>query len=113
MRQALPTLQTKECFLPQRFYHNLGTGLNPLFVAIRSASELESDVLGGDHILPGLELRAHTLDLSAELPPRKEPLHQRSVVVVTGFGYGGMLNYLQNPEPSSHLAHGAVSPCDL
>ena len=87
---------------PKRFYQNLGLGVTNLFIGVKGSKLIEGKVSYSNTVLRGLELRSYFR--TRTVPAKsKEDLKNQSVIIIRGFGYGGLIRYLQDPANNIHL----------
>jgi polar amino acid transport system substrate-binding protein len=87
---------------PTRFYEQLGDGTTDMFIGIKGAKAIEGKVTYSETILNGLELRAYSWPGSM-LASKKEDLLGKKVIIIRGFGYGGLIKYLKSPKTDIDL----------
>lgn len=84
-------------FPPKRFYKQLGDNTTNFFLGVKGSKFIEGKVEYGKLEFEGIQLRIYSSD-DSEILTTKEQLKAREVIVIRGFGYGGLAQYLQNPE---------------
>jgi len=83
----------------KRLYRNLGVGETDLFLGIKGSPEYDNDVLYSKMAISQLQMRIYAIG-NTPLPSIKEDLNGHSVITMRGYGYGGLITYLENPNNS-------------
>lgn len=80
----------------KRLYRNLGVGETDLFLGIKGSPEYDKDVFYSKMAVSQLQMRIYAIG-NTPLPSIKEDLIGHSVITMRGYGYGGLIAYLENP----------------
>lgn len=78
-----------------RLYHNLATGKTDVFVGIKDVPAYKEKVLFSREPVSEAILGVYTFE--KKLIQRKEDLIGKRVIVVRGYAYGGLINFLEEP----------------
>jgi polar amino acid transport system substrate-binding protein len=84
---------------PKRLYKNLTDGTTDLFMGIKGVPDYEGQVLYGDVETQEIEIRLYTLKDKPLLKSIDE-LKGKKVITQRGYGYGGMIKFLEDPKNS-------------
>lgn len=84
-----------------RLYANLISGKTDVFIGIKNVPAYKDKVLYGETPVSNAELGVYSL----RAPPvkTKMDLIGKSVIVVRGYGYGGLIDFLKDPANKIHL----------
>lgn len=80
----------------KRLYKNLGTGETQLFLGVRGPAEYDKHVLYSNVVVSQIQMRIYAKGVMP-LPSRKEDLNGHTIIVIRGYSYGGLIDYLLNP----------------
>ena len=83
-------------FPPKRFYKQLGENTTNFFLGVRGSEYIEGKVAFGELEFEGIQLRAYSTG-DTPVVTQKEELSGKRVIVIRGFGYGGLAKYLHEP----------------
>lgn len=84
-------------FPPKRFYTQLGDNTTNFFLGVKGSKYIEGKVEFGHLKFEGIQLRIYSKG-DKPILSTKEELKGKRVIVIRGFGYGGLSKYIQNPE---------------
>lgn len=86
-------------FPPKRLYKNLGEGGTHVFLGTRGVPDYEGRVFYSDIKVEEIEVRLYTLKDKPLLKSLQE-LKGKQVITQRGYGYGGMVTFLEDPANS-------------
>lgn len=81
---------------PKRLYKNIADGTVHVWLGVGGVPDYEGKVLYSDIKVEEIEVRLYTLD-GKPLLKSIEDLKGRTVILQRGYGYGGMVSFLEDP----------------
>lgn len=84
-----------------RLYSNLSTGKTDLFIGIKEAYVYKNDVIFSERPVSKAVLSVYTL--GQEQIHKKEDFAGKSVIIVRGYAYGGLIKFLKDPKNNIRL----------
>lgn len=87
---------------PKRLYKELAEGSTQIWMGVKGVPEYEGQVIYGDSEINEIEIRLYTLEGKPLLNTLPETKGQK-IITIRGYSYGGMINYLTNPENAISL----------
>lgn len=81
----------------KRLFNNLATGDTDIYMGIKGVPYYEGKVLFSDVVVTDIDLRAYCLKGTPPVQTRDQ-LKGKSIIVIMGYGYGGLIRYLTDPE---------------
>ena len=83
--------------VPQkRLFHGLATGDIDVYMGIKGVPAYDGKVLFSDFPVSDVDLRVYALG-GKKLPQTREALKGKKIIVIMGYGYGGLIQYLKHP----------------
>jgi len=102
---------TLQGYPPKRLYTNAGNGTTQVFMGTRGVPEYEGKTIVSPKPLAEISLEIYTLGDEASLPTSVDNLKGKYLIIIFGYGYGGLLKFLEDPQnniktesPKSHEA---------
>ncbi len=83
-------------FPQKRAFKNLATGDIDIYMGIKGVPAYEGKVLFSQEAVSDIDLRAYCLK-GTPLIQTNDQLKGKSVIVIMGYGYGGLIRYLKDP----------------
>jgi polar amino acid transport system substrate-binding protein len=87
---------TMKGFPQKRLFSNLATGETDIYMGIKGVPDYEGKVLFSTFPVAGLDLRVYFRKVTPAVQ-NIEQLKGARVIVIMGYGYGGLIKYLENP----------------
>jgi len=84
----------------KRLYKYLADGRTNIFLGPKGVPELEGNVLYGNEKITQIDLRIYTRQ-ETPLPKTKEALKGITIITIRGYGYGGLIKFLE--DPANHI----------
>lgn len=84
-------------FPQKRLFKNLATGDTDTYMGIKGVPYYEGKVLFSDVAVSEIDLRAYCLK-GTPLIRSRDQLKGKSLIVIMGYGYGGLIRYLKDPK---------------
>ncbi len=81
----------------KRLYRNLGMGETELFLGIKGSPDYDENVLYSETSISKIQMRIYAIG-DTPLPETKEDLNGHKIITMRGYGYGGLVNYFQDPK---------------
>ncbi|MBF0377895.1 MAG: transporter substrate-binding domain-containing protein [Desulfamplus sp.] len=85
-----------EGYPAKRVYKNLANGISNIFLGPKGVPEFEGNVIYGNEKVIQIDLRIYTRG-DTQLLKTKEELKGRTILIIRGYGYGGLIKYLEDP----------------
>lgn len=82
---------------PARLYHNLASGEIHIFLGSKKVLVYEGKTLYSKLMITQIDLRVYTIG-QKELPTTKEGLIGKKLITLRGYGYDGLIEFLELPE---------------
>jgi len=83
-------------FPQKRLFKNLATGETDIYMGVKGVPYYEGKVLFSDVAVCDIDLRAYCLKKTPPIQARHQ-LKGKSIIVIMGYGYGGLIGYLKDP----------------
>ena len=87
-------------FPQKRLFKNLAMGDTDIYMGIKGVPFYEGKVLFSDVAVSDIDLRAYCLK-GTPLIQNRDQLKGQSLIVIMGYGYGGLIRYLK--DPANHI----------
>ena len=87
-------------FPQKRLFQNLATGDTDIYMGIRGVPVYEGKVLFSDVAVSDIDLRAYCMK-GTPLIQTRDQLKGKNLIVIMGYGYGGLIRYLK--DPANHI----------
>lgn len=84
-------------FPQKRLFQNLATGDTDIYMGIKGVPFYEGKVIYSNVGVADIDLRAYCLK-GTPLIQTRDQLKDKSLIVIMGYGYGGLIRYLKDPE---------------
>ncbi|MCP4159554.1 MAG: transporter substrate-binding domain-containing protein [Deltaproteobacteria bacterium] len=83
-------------FPPSRLYNNLKVGNVDIWLGIKGVKAYDKEVLYSKASPAAIDLRIFTRG-DVIIPSKKKSLNGKGIIVIRGYSYGGLIDYLKNP----------------
>lgn len=93
----------------RRLFQGLADGEYDLFMGIKTAKEMEGATFASDAVVAKIELRAYAWGSEPPAIKAKEDLVGKSVIVLTGYSYGGWRPFLEDAANKVQLQEARTS----
>ncbi len=93
---------TIKCYPPKRLYLKLANGEVDLFMGLRQTEEYRDHVLSSMQTIRNIELRVYAMNPD-KLPQSKAEWPGNSFVIIDGYNYGGLINYLEKLKKNNEI----------
>ena len=90
---------------PKRLYILLGNGTLDAFMGVRGIPEYDQQVLYSSKPQVKIRLHMYTTDENVDIPTTKETMTGKSIIVIRGYNYSGLLELLENPASQINLLY--------
>ncbi len=95
MKKAGITYQVTP-FPQKRLFKNLATGDTDIYMGIKGVPVYEGKVLFSDLAVSDIDLRVYCMKGTPSVETRDQ-LKGKNLIVIMGYGYGGLIRYLEDP----------------
>lgn len=92
----------------RRLFQGLADGDYQVFTGIKTAEVLKGTTVASESVIARIELRAYSLNEAPSIKT-KEDLAGKSVIVLTGYSYGGWRPYLEDPANKVQLVEARTA----
>lgn len=81
---------------PKRLYQNIADGNTDIWIGNKEVAVYKGKIVHSDFPIALVELRVYTIG-NKKLPSEKEELRGKNMITISGYSYGGMIKFLENP----------------